>query len=131
MKEKKSLIPLVIFFCIGFILFCVIPLLPNIQAHPDEHQFFNNAWSIMSGKALHNYIHVALTEYLLAFFLSFINMIIRSGVNFPQGDPSLVTYFFGRVFGLILWLLTYLLGVYLLQKGDKNIKPRIVFFTIL
>lgn len=122
---------LIIIFLVGIVLAFVVPILPHIQPHPDEHQFYLNAWSIMDGRKLHNYLHVAITEYSLAIFLSFINAVVPTGVNFPQGDPSVATYFYGRVFGLILWLLTYFVCVLLLQKGKKIIQPRIVFFTIL
>ncbi len=122
---------LIIAGIVGLILALVVPLLPHIPGHPDEHQFFNNAWSIMGGQALHNYLHVAVTEYLLAFYLSFVNIVTRSGVNFPQGFPTEVTYYYGRTFGLILWLLTYMVGVFLLQKEKTILRPSVVFFTVL
>lgn len=122
---------ILIIFLVATILAFVVPLLPNIPGHPDEHQFYNNAWSIMGGKKLHNYLHVAVTEYLLAFYLSFVNAVFPSGVNFPQGYPTAATYFYGRIFGLMLWLLTYIVSVIILQKDKKIIQPRIIFFTIL
>src|SRR3990167_4996084 len=118
-------------FVIGLLLVLVVPILSHIPGHPDEHQFFNNAWNMMAGKQLHNYIHVALTEYLLAGYLAFMNIFTRSGVNFPQGDPGLVAYYFGRIFGLIVWLTTYITGVSLLMKGRNKIPASVVFFTVL
>lgn len=117
--------------CLALFLFLVIPLLPHISGHPDEHQFFNNAWSIMAGKPLHNYIHVAFTEYLLAGYLTFVNMFTDSGVNFPQGTPGIVAYYYGRIFGLLLWLGTYIAGVCLLMKGKSKISSSALFFTVL
>lgn len=116
---------------LGVFLISVVPLLPHITGHPDEYQFFFNAWSIMGGKELHNYMHIAVTEYLLAFFLSFVNLVTKTGVNFPQGDPNVVAYFFGRIFGLLLMLMTYLVSIYILQKGQSRLRPRVVFFTVL
>jgi hypothetical protein len=120
---------------IGVILFIflskIIPLLPKILAHPDEYQFYTNAWSILSGKQLTNFLHVAFTEYSLASFLAVANIVTKPGVNFPQGTPSIATYFFGRIFGLMLLFLTYLIGCLILQKGEKVIKVRTIIFTAL
>ncbi len=85
----------------------------------------------MAGKALHNYIHVAFTEYLLAGYLTFINLFTDSGVNFPQGEPNAVAYYYGRIFGLLLWLATYVAGSSLLMKGQRKFNSSILFFTVL
>ena len=124
----------------NFVLLCVvlflsllltIPILSTIRSHPDEHQFYFNAFSIMAGQALHNYLHVALTEYALAAFFLVVNMFTDSGVNFPQGDPTLVTFFYGKVFGFLLYLITFVLGVLILQRDDRSIKIRSVIYAIL
>lgn len=119
------------------ILVCLVafaltyPLLGKIPPHPDENQFNSNAFSIMRGNALANYLHVALTEYLLAAFFAIVNLFTMSGTNFPQGDPSLVTYYFGRVFGLIFYFLTFVLGCLVVQKGEKELKLRTAIFALL
>lgn len=109
----------------------VLPILDKIPNHPDEHQFYFNAFRIMEGKELHNYLHVALVEYALAGFLTVVNLFTTSGVNFPQGDPSLVTFYYGKIFGFILYLLTFILAGIILQRGEKKIKLRTVIFAIL
>ena len=89
-KESRSLKNLlVILGILSLVLISTIPILSKIPPHPDEYQFYANAWNIMSGQALQNYLHVAFTEYFLTGFLSVINLITRSGVNFPQGSPHL------------------------------------------
>lgn len=108
----------------------VIPLLPHIPGHPDEHQFFNNAWAIMAGKVFHNYIHVAFTEYVLAGYLTFMNLFTNSGVNFPQGDPNIVAYFYGRILGLLIWIGSFIAGSCLLMKGQKKIPFSVLFFSV-
>ncbi|MBU4380843.1 hypothetical protein L6255_03660 [Candidatus Parcubacteria bacterium] len=123
------IIPLILVFVFGLII--TIPIVSRTMAHSDEYQFYFNAFTIMAGQELHNYIHVALTEYLLAGFFSFINLVTSSGVNFPQGDPSLATYFWGHWFGFILYILAYILGLIVLQKNDSKIKLRSVFFSVL
>ena len=122
------------YFLLGLIVlafFLTFPILSAIPSHPDEHQFLLNAWSIMGGKQLHNFLHVALTEYALTTFFFLANVLTPSGVNFPQGDPSLVTYYFARVFGLILYFSTYFLGLLLLQSGQRKVRVRSLIFTIL
>ena len=131
-KESRSLKNLlVILGILSLVLISTIPILSKIPPHPDEYQFYANAWNIMSGQALQNYLHVAFTEYFLTGFLSVINLITRSGVNFPQGSPSLTTIYYGRVFGLLLYLATYALGCVIVQKGEKDVKLRTVIFTAL
>src|SRR3989338_8315571 len=112
-------------------LILVVPILENIGPHPDEYQFYSNAWSIMAGKQLANFLHVAVTEYALTGFLLIVNLLTKSGVNFPQGAPSWVTYYYGRVFGLILYLATFVVSLLILNKGEKRLKPRVVFFAVL
>lgn len=109
----------------------VIPVIENIGPHPDEYQFYSNAWSIMAGKELANFLHVAVTEYVLTGFLLFTNVIAKSGINFPQGAPSWATYYYGRVFGLIFYLATFLVSLLILQKGQKRLRPRTVFYAVL
>lgn len=121
---------LFILFLILIVLALTLPILTQIPPHPDEYQFFANAFSIMNGKELANYLHVAFTEYALTGFLTLVNVFTRSGVNFPQGSPSLVTIYYGRVFGLLLYFLTYFLGLLIVQKGDREIKLRAVFYSI-
>lgn len=122
---------LVITIILLLTLLFTLPILPEIPVHPDEYQFFANAWSIMSGQALQNYLHVAFTEYFLTGFLLIMNLITPSGVNFPQGSPSLTTIYYGRFFGLLLYLITYALGCVIVQKGEKEVKPRTVIFTVI
>ncbi|MCL5004230.1 MAG: hypothetical protein M1352_03080 [Patescibacteria group bacterium] len=107
------------------------PILPHILPHADEYLFYTNAWSILSGKELQNYFHVAATEYAFTAFLSVVNMLTKSGINFPNGDPDVVTYYYGRIFGLILYLITYLAAVVVLQRGENKFKLRTLFFTLL
>ena len=120
-----------IVFLILISLGLTLPVLTQIPPHPDEYQFYTNAWSIMSGKELANYLHVAFTEYSLAAFLTIVNLFTSSGVNFPQGSPSLVTVYYGRIFGLLLYLATFALGLVIVQKGENKIRLRSVFFTFL
>lgn len=116
---------------VGLALVLTVPILEKILPHPDEYQFYFNAWSIMGGKQLQNFFHVALTEYLLSIFFLFLNIFTPSGVNFPQGNPSDVTTYYGRIFGLILYLLNFLVCLFLLQKGAKKIRPASVIFAVL
>jgi|GEM_PF-3529014 hypothetical protein len=120
--------------CLGAVflasLIMTIPILINIPAHPDEYQFYFNAFRIMSGKELHNYLHVAVTEYVLTAFLAIINLVTASGVNFPQGDPSLVTFYYGRVFGFVFYIATFILGCLIVQKGEKEIRLRTLIFSL-
>lgn len=127
--KKQYLVLLVLIFLLGVGL--VLPVLDKIPNHPDEYQFYFNAFRIMEGKELHNYLHVALVEYALAGFLLVVNLFTTSGVNFPQGDPSLVTFYYGKVFGFILYLLTFVLGCLILQRNEKKIKLRTVIFAVL
>ncbi len=120
---------LVLIVLVGILL--TVPILSNIKPHADEHQFYLNAFRIMGGKELHNYVHVALTEYALSAFFTVINTITDSGVNFPQGDPTLATEYFGKVFGFILYILAFILGTLILQREDKRIKIRAVIFAVL
>jgi len=124
-----NLVLLVSIFLLGAGL--VLPILSKIPNHPDEHQFYFNAFRIMEGKEPHNYLHVTLAEYALAGFLSVVNLFTSSGVNFPQGDPSLATLYYGKVFGFILYLLAFVLGCLILQRNEKKIKLRTVIFAIL
>lgn len=128
-SEHLSFYFLLSLIVLAFVL--TFPVLSAIPPHADEHQFLLNAWSIMGGKQLHNFLHVALTEYTLTAFFFLANVFTPSGVNFPQGDPSLVTYYFARVFGLILYFSTYFLGLLLLQSGQRKIRIRSLIFTIL
>ncbi|MEK7611522.1 MAG: hypothetical protein AAB486_04090 [Patescibacteria group bacterium] len=131
-EDKPNLLRLLMLGGVVFLaVFLTVPVLSNITPHPDEHQFFLNAWSIMGGKQLQNFLHVALTEYLLTGFLLLANILTPSGVNFPQGEPSLVTYFFGRVFGLILYLATFILGAFVLQEGKSRVRVRTLIFSVL
>ena len=108
-----------------------LPVFAKVSPHADEYQFYFNAFRIMAGQELHNYLHVAFTEYLLAAFFSIVNIVTTSGVNFPQGDPSAATYFYGRVFGLIFYFATFFLGVIILQKGENKVRLRSIIFSIL
>lgn len=129
---RSHLISLVLVVAVVLLsLVLVVPILENIGPHPDEYQFYSNAWSLMAGKQLANFLHVAVTEYVLTGFLLFVNLLTKSGVNFPQGAPSWVTYYYGRIFGLVLSLATFAVAAFLLQKGEKRLKPRTVFFAIL
>lgn len=118
-----------------FICFCsfalTYPFLSKIPPHPDENQFNTNAFRILNGQVLANYLHVALTEYLLAAFFAIVNIFTMPGSNFPQGSPDLVTFYWGRVFGLILYFVTFLLGSLIVQKGEKEVKLRTVLFALL
>lgn len=114
-----------------FALIITVPYLQYIMPHPDEHQFFLNAWGIMEGKGLHNFLHIALTEYILTAFLLLVNLFVPSGIGFPQRDLSLAAYFFGRVLGLGIYFFTFLLGAILLQKTDKKLNWRTVIFAVL
>lgn len=125
----KNLILIIIIFALSVLL--ILPIIYHIPSHPDEHQFYLNAFSIMGGKPLHNYVHIALTEYLLAGFLTAVAFVVDSGVNFPNGDPSFVTFFYGRIFGLLLYVTTFILGCLLLQKEKKEIRIRTVVFSVL
>ena len=107
------------------------PFISKIPVHPDEHQFYGNAFSIMAGTELQNYLHVASTEYALAGFLTIANLFTDAGVNFPNGAPSNATYYFGHLFGAILYFLTYALGAIIIQKRSKQIELRTVIFTLL
>ena len=130
-KEEKSLsvsIGLCAVFLVSLIL--TLPILINIPSHPDEYQFYNNAFRIMAGKELHNYLHVAVTEYVLTAFLAIVNLITASGVNFPQGDPSLVTFYYGKVFSFIFYILTFILGCLIVQKGAREVKLRTLIFSL-
>ena len=134
MENRKSnsnyILPIFIFTIIVAVAL-TLPVFTKVGPHADEYQFYFNAFKIMAGQELHNYLHVAFTEYLLAGFFSIVNIVTTSGVNFPQGDPSLATYFYGRIFGLIFYLAIFLLGVIILQKGENKLKPRSVVFSIL
>lgn len=130
-NKKEGLIYLVFFDVILLALVLIYPVVSHIPPHPDEHQFFMNAWSIMGGKQLHNFLHVALTEYALSFFFVLANVLTRSGVNFPQGDPSQVTYFYAHIFGFLLYLATFILSCLLLQRGSSGLRPRTVIFAVL
>lgn len=129
--KKETLAYLIFFDVILLALVLIYPVVGHIPPHPDEHQFFMNAWSILGGKQLHNFLHVALTEYALSFFFLLANIFTRSGVNFPQGDPSQVTYLYAHVFGFLLYLATFILGCLLLQRGNRSLRPRTVIFAIL
>jgi len=134
MKNNKINVTFNLWLLIAIFLFGVIftvPLLSKIRPHSDEHQFFLNSFSIMGGEELHNYVHVALTEYALSIFFLVVNMITDSGVNFPQGTPTVATEFYGRVFGFILYVIVFALGVLILQREDKKIKLRSVVFATL
>ncbi|MFH1566242.1 MAG: hypothetical protein ABIB98_03545 [bacterium] len=108
-----------------------VPVLSQIRSHADEHQFHFNAFSIMAGEELHNYLHVAFTEYALAGFFTFVNLFTDSGVNFPQGGPSLVTLYYGKIFGFGLYLITFILAVMVLQGRERSIKGKTVVFAAL
>ena len=130
--HKTSLASLLLTIAVILLsLLLLVPILENIGPHPDEYQFYSNAWSIMGGKQLANFLHVAVTEYALTGFLLIVNLLTKSGVNFPQGDPSWVTYYYGRVFGLILYLATFVVSLLVLNRGEKRLKPRVVFFAVL
>ena len=77
---SKNLALLILSFVLGMAL--TIPVFTKVPPHADEHQFYFNAFSIMGGEALQNYVHVAFTEYLLAAFFTVVNMFTVSGVNF-------------------------------------------------
>ena len=126
---SKNLALLILSFVLGMAL--TIPVFTKVPPHADEHQFYFNAFSIMGGEALQNYVHVAFTEYLLAAFFTVVNMFTVSGVNFPQGGPTNVTVYFARYFGLILYIMALIFCIILLQKGDKKIKLRSVIFSFL
>lgn len=127
--SRLSLLLLLLIVVVALVL--TVPVLENIGPHADEHQFFLNAWSILGGKQLQNFLHVALTEYLLTGFLALVNILVPSGVNFPQGDPSLVTYYYGRIFGLILYLLTFIFGAFILQEEKTRVRVRTLIFAVL
>lgn len=130
--KKPEFSPLLVILTGIFLSFLVLtlPILINIPAHPDEYQFYYNAFRIMGGKELHNYLHVAVTEYILTGFLAIVNLITTSGVNFPQGDPSAVTFFYGKVFSFIFYVFTFILGCLIVQKGEKEIRLRTIFFAL-
>ncbi len=128
-RSNRNLVLIVLTLFLSILL--TVPILEKIRSHPDEHQFYFNAFAIMAGKPLHNYLHVALTEYALAGFFSVVNMFTDSGVNFPQGEPSPVTFFYGKVFGFILYILTFILGVIVLQRNEWGVKVRSVIFGVL
>lgn len=130
-QESSRLNFLLVILVVAASLLLLLPILENIGPHPDEHQFYYNAWSIMSGKQLQNFLHVAVTEYALTGFLLFANLLTKSGVNYPQGDPSWATYFYGRVFGTLLYLLTFVVAALVIQKGRREVRPRVVFFSVL
>lgn len=129
-KKPNYILPVFILTIIVAIAL-TIPVFTKVGPHADEHQFYFNAFRIMAGQELHNYLHVALTEYLLAIFFSIVNIVTTSGVNFPQGDPSNATYLYGRVFGLIFYFATFILGIIILQKDEKKLKLRSIIFSIL
>jgi len=120
---------LILVFILGVSL--TVPILSRIPSHPDEHQFYFNAFKIMAGEELHNYLHVALTEYALATFLSVVNLFTDSGVNFPQGDPSLATLYYGKIFGFVLYILGFIFGALIVQRGESKIRLRTVVFGVL
>ena len=126
---NKNLFLLILTFLFGMAL--TLPIFTKVPPHADEHQFYFNAFKIMGAEELHNYVHVAFTEYMLAAFFTVINMFTESGVNFPQGGPTDVTVYFGRYFGLMLYIMAYFFCVLVLQKGEKKIKPRSIIFTLL
>lgn len=127
--SNLNLVLLIVVFLLGTGL--VLPVLSRIPNHSDENQFYANAFSIMAGKELANYIHVALTEYALAGFFTVVNIFTDSGVNFPQGDPTMVTFYYGKLFGFILYILTFILGCLILQREERKIKIRTVIFAVL
>ncbi|HLB51735.1 hypothetical protein A3F07_00900 [candidate division WWE3 bacterium RIFCSPHIGHO2_12_FULL_38_15] len=128
-SNNKNLAFLILAFLLGMAL--TLPVFTKVPPHADEHQFYFNAFSIMGGEALHNYVHVAFTEYLLAAFFTVVNMFTVSGVNFPQAGPTMVTVYFARYFGLMLYILAFIFCVIVLQKGERKIKLRSVIFTFL
>ena len=125
------LLSLLLLAVVGLFLVITFPVIGNILPHPDEYQFFLNAWSIMGGKQLQNFLHVALTEYVLTGYLLFMNVFTKTGVNFPQGDPSPVTYYYGRLFGLGLLLLNFLVAALIVQKGERRLRLRTLIFAVL
>ncbi len=120
---------IVLIFALAFYL--TIPVLSRTPPHPDEHQFYLNAFRIMAGKELHNYLHVAVTEYALAGFFTILNIFTTSGVNFPQGDPTAVTFYYGKILGFILYVLTAIVCCQILQRNDKKLKARTIIFAFL
>ena len=130
-KNNFKYIFLLFVITIFVALVLTVPVFTKVSPHADESQFYFNAFRIMEGKELNNYFHVAVTEYFLAAFFSIVNIITGPGVNFPQGDPSLATYYWARYFGFIFYFVTFLLGIVILQKKDKAIKLRSVIFSIL
>ena len=114
-----------------FNLIIILPIIKRIRPHPDEHQFLLNAFQIMAGEELHNYLHVALTEYLLAGFYTLVNVFTDMGVNFPQGDPTLATYYYSHIFGFLLYIATFVLGVIIMQKGRSVLRLRSIIFAVL
>lgn len=128
-KIETNLITLIVILIAAILL--TVPVLSKIPLHPDEHQFYLNAFSIMGGKELHNYLHVALTEYFLAGFYLIVNVFTNSGVNFPQGEPTAATYYYGHVWGAILYFLAFLFGALIIQKRESKLKIRTIFFAIL
>ena len=129
---KRSDTKLLILAIIVFLaVVLTVPVLSKIPQHPDEYQFYLNAFQMMAGKSLNNYLHVALTEYALTGYLSIINLFTDTGVNFPQGDPSNATYFYGRIYGFILYMTTFLLAAIILQRNESRIKMRTIIFAVL
>ncbi|MFH1566249.1 MAG: hypothetical protein ABIB98_03580 [bacterium] len=128
MKDKKIYV-LIIIYILAILL--TFPILSRVSSHPDEHQFYFNAFKIMAGEELHNYLHIATTEYALTGFLYIINLFTISGINFPQGDPTAVTFYYGKILGFILYILTAILGGIILQRKDKKLKLRTIIFTLL
>jgi len=112
-------------------LLITLPIVSRTPLHQDEHQFYLNAFRILKGEQLHNYLHIALTEYSLAAFLLVTNLFTDSGVNFPQGEPTAVTFYYGHIMGAVLYFLTFVLGAVIIQKREREIKLRTIFFAIL
>lgn len=108
-----------------------LPVLKEIPPHPDEHEFYFNALNILLGKPLNNYLHVASTEYLLAFFLLLTKIFTYPGVDLFSKEITGNFFNYGRVLGFCLYLTAFFLGSLVLTKGQFKISARHVFFAVL
>lgn len=122
---------LLILSILGFSGLLTVPIIKHIPPHPDEYQFFFNAFNILQGTTLDNYVHVALTEYLLAGYILITKVFTYPGVDIFLKELNGTVFAYGRVFGILLYIFTFLLSLLILSKGRPVLRARHVFFSIL
>lgn len=126
--KNINFVLLLLIFLAGFLL--TLALLYKVPTYGDESNFYNNVFQMMKGEPLQNYFHVALTEWLLFFYLLFVSFFTADGLDFTL-TPTPQTYLYGKFLGLFLYLLAFALGVFVLQNGERKVKIRTLVFSIL